>query len=183
MRRIDLQPRQDWEARVESQGFRVPHARRGAVLGRDPPATRSTTDEIDEIERATYALDEMCLEAVQHVIDEAPFERFGIPERVRRLGRASWETRRADRLRPLRSRLRRRQPAEAARVQRRHADRRCSRRPSSSGSGCKTSTRTRDQFNSIHDKLIDAWQAIRAAAQRARPIVLHARSRATSKTS
>jgi glutathionylspermidine synthase len=38
-----------------------------------------TADEVDAIERATYALDEMCLKYVDHVIERNLFDRFQIP--------------------------------------------------------------------------------------------------------
>ena len=40
--------------------------------------SRITPAEIDTIEDATYALDAMCLDAVQHVIDRDLFELFGV---------------------------------------------------------------------------------------------------------
>jgi glutathionylspermidine synthase len=46
--------------------------------------------EIDELERATYALHDMCLEAVQHVIDQGRFDEFLIPNEFRRYICDSW---------------------------------------------------------------------------------------------
>jgi glutathionylspermidine synthase len=53
---------------------------------------RFSAAEVDELERATYALDKMCLEAVGHVIDNRRFEPFGIPEEFHDFVVRSWET-------------------------------------------------------------------------------------------
>ena len=42
--------------------------------------------EIDEIDAATKTLHEMCLDAVEAVLDQDRFEEFGIPPRVSRVG-------------------------------------------------------------------------------------------------
>jgi glutathionylspermidine synthase len=50
-----------------------------------------STAEIDALEAATYALDKMCLDAVEHVIHEDLFDRFLIPPPYRDYIRQSWE--------------------------------------------------------------------------------------------
>ena len=82
MRRIDLQPRENWQHRVESQGF-VFHTLDEQPYWDETACYAFNENQIDELERATYELDRMCLEAVQRVIDEDDFERFGIPEPFR----------------------------------------------------------------------------------------------------
>ena len=50
-----------------------------------------TEPEIDALEAATYALDKLCLAAVEHVIDHDQFDRFLIPDQYRDFIRQSWE--------------------------------------------------------------------------------------------
>jgi glutathionylspermidine synthase len=79
MQRIASQPRADWQQRVESQGL-VYHSADGVPYWDEGAYYRLTADQVDELERATYELDRMCLVAVQHVIDERLFELLQIPE-------------------------------------------------------------------------------------------------------
>jgi glutathionylspermidine synthase len=160
MRRINLQPRQDWEGRVESQGF-VFHTLDEQPYWDESACYAFNEKQVDEIERATYEIDRMCLEAAQRVIDEDDFERFGIPEPFRAWVTKSWETDEqtvygrfdlaydghnppklleynADTPTSL---------LEAAVIQWQWA---------------RDVFPDADQFNSIHDRLIDAWRAIRA---------------------
>ena len=120
-----------------------------------------TAAEIDALEEATYALDKMCLAAVEHVIDHDLSDRFLIPREYRDFIRHSWDQRRAHDLRPLRSGLRRPVSAEAAGVQRRHAHR-------AVGSGGDPVvlaqgllSRDAEQFNSIHERLLEVFQTLR----------------------
>ena len=78
MQRIPIQPRPDWQTIVESQGFHF-HS-----IGERPYWDESvcylfSAREVDQLETATYALNELCLKAVQHVIDNNLFHLFQIP--------------------------------------------------------------------------------------------------------
>lgn len=94
MERITCKPRQDWQKIVESQGF-LWHS----VNNNDEPywtenaAYRLTAAEVDEIEKATYALNDMCLEAVQYIIDKRDdvFNSFEIYEWVRPIIIDAWK--------------------------------------------------------------------------------------------
>src|ERR1051325_6688185 len=91
MQRLASPPRPDWENRVEAQGFHF-HS-----IAREPYWDESayyqfSRAEIDLVEKATYALNDMCLQAVQHVIDEGLWKRFGIPAHWVDFFRHSWET-------------------------------------------------------------------------------------------
>ena len=126
--------------------------------GRDRPASRRPPSELDA----------MCLEAVEHVIAEGRLGEFDIPERVPRLRRPELGARRAHDLRPVRPLVRRPRAAEAPRIQRRHADGPAgsrgdpvvlvegpARRPWRRRIGPQF-----DQFNSIHERLIEAWRRV-----------------------
>jgi glutathionylspermidine synthase len=94
MQRRSCEPRHDWQAIVESQGFhfhtldehgtRIPYWDESAYYS-------FTSREIDLLEQASYALNGSCLKAVQRVIDDDLFDAFQIPPVFRDYIRASWE--------------------------------------------------------------------------------------------
>ncbi len=159
MQRIRTITRPNWQAAVEALGFHF-HS-----VGEQPYWDESayyqfTSAEIDGIEKATYELDKMCLAAVQQVIDRNLYEQFQIPPQCIPWIAKSWERDEqtvygrfdlaldphgvpklleynADTPTSL---------LEAAVIQwhwmkERHAD--------------------LDQFNSIHERLIEAWAAVK----------------------
>ncbi len=89
MERLAIDPRPDWKAKVEKLGFLFHTA--DALYWDESACYRFTAAEIDVIEAATNELHRICLEAVQHVIDANLFSRFGIPERFVPLIKNSWE--------------------------------------------------------------------------------------------
>jgi glutathionylspermidine synthase len=90
MFRRELTPREDWPKRVESQGLHY-HTAEGVPYWNESACYDFTASEIDELEKATYELDRMCLEAVQHVIDRDRFDQFLIPPGYRSYVRQSWD--------------------------------------------------------------------------------------------
>jgi glutathionylspermidine synthase len=93
MERILIEPRPDWQKTVEGQGFHYHTSEEaaGQVSCWDESAFyRFTAQEIDLIEKASYALNDMCLKAVQHVIDHDLFGLFRIPPFYRDFVRESW---------------------------------------------------------------------------------------------
>jgi glutathionylspermidine synthase len=83
MQRIPLTPRDNWQQKVESVGltFHTPD-----VPEMDRPywdesaAYQFTAAEIDTLEAAGNKLQEMCLAAAQHIIDEKRYAELDIPE-------------------------------------------------------------------------------------------------------
>lgn len=78
MQRISLSPRNNWQAAVEGLGFgfhttNVPYWDESACYSFE-------MDEILLLEKATADLWTMCLAAVQHVMDEGLYESFAIPQ-------------------------------------------------------------------------------------------------------
>src|SRR5436309_1068871 len=53
---------------------------------------KQNDEETDRVEEATYRLNDMCLEAVEHVLTEDRFDAFGIPPAYRDWVRKSWDT-------------------------------------------------------------------------------------------
>jgi glutathionylspermidine synthase len=90
MRRMTLPPRPDWQRRVEQLGLMF-HTADGRPYWDESACYVFSKYQIDTIERATYALWDMCLELVQHVIDRRLFALFLIPEAFEELVVRSWD--------------------------------------------------------------------------------------------
>ncbi|HWE04520.1 MAG TPA: glutathionylspermidine synthase family protein [Tepidisphaeraceae bacterium] len=90
MQRIRTIPRPNWQATVESLGFQF-HSPGDKPYWDESAYYQFTSFEIDGIEKATYELDKMCLAAVQRVIDGQLYEQFQIPPRCIPWIARSWE--------------------------------------------------------------------------------------------
>lgn len=92
MKRVPMEPRHKWPAIVESQGMHY-HSLDDEPYWDESACYEFTTAEIDAIDKATYALNELCLAAVQHVVDRHRewFPRFAIPEPFWEYVLRSWE--------------------------------------------------------------------------------------------
>jgi glutathionylspermidine synthase len=95
MQRLSITPRADWQKTVESQGLEyhtpLDEEEQPQPWWDESVYYRFTSAEVDLLESATYALDKMCLDAVEHVIAENLFSRLHIPEQFVPLIRRSWE--------------------------------------------------------------------------------------------
>lgn len=90
MRRVPGQSRSDWQKTVASQGMFY-HTADGVPYWDESVYYQFTSQEIDVLEAATYALDALCLDAVQYAIDHDLLDRFLIPAQYHDLIRRSWE--------------------------------------------------------------------------------------------
>jgi glutathionylspermidine synthase len=79
MRRQTERPRSGWEAIVESQGLIYHHTDKG-VYWDESASYRFSSRQIDTLEAATNELHARCLDAAQHIIDNNRFAELGIPE-------------------------------------------------------------------------------------------------------
>jgi len=156
MKRIRTTPRSNWQQTVESQGFHF-HSIDEQPYWDESVYYQFSSNEIDAIEAATYGLNEMCLKAVQHVIDSNRLDEFQIPRALQDWVKESWDRDEItivgrfdlayDGVRPPRlleynadtptSLL------EAAVVQ---------------WYWLQDTHKDADQFNSIHERLIEAWK-------------------------
>ena len=157
MQRELVTPRPDWRARCEQVGFGY-HTIDGTYWD-ESACYAFTASEIDLLESATAELHRMCLQACEHVIKQGRFAEFAIPPRFHALVAKSWQRRdptlfgrfdlawtgqgepklleyNADTPTAL---------LEASVVQWHWMQ--------EVKEGC-------DQFNSLHEKLIDAWRGI-----------------------
>lgn len=78
MNRIEIKPRLDWQKKVEAVGFDFHTI--GDIYWDESAYYSFKTDEINRIEAATNELWEMCLKAVDYVMEHRLYHRFHIPE-------------------------------------------------------------------------------------------------------
>lgn len=90
MRRVTAPPRLNWRRDVEELGFTY-HTIDGDLYWDEGGWYEFSLVEIEEIEAATNTLHEMCLQAVQVVLDDDRFDEFRIPPAFRDWIRASWD--------------------------------------------------------------------------------------------
>lgn len=89
MKRENRVPRPDWPQKVEELGFHF-HTMDG-VYWDERACYRFTAAEIDTLELATAELQTRCIEAAGRVIESGDLSRFHIPEAFHPLIRASWD--------------------------------------------------------------------------------------------
>ena len=89
MRRIETTPRNGWEAKVEQQGL-IWHSG-DRVYWNESAFYEFTAKEVDALEAATNELEAMTLAAAQHIIDNRLYAKMGIPEIAVPLIEQSWE--------------------------------------------------------------------------------------------
>lgn len=159
MHRISVDPRPNWQKRVEEHGLMF-HTLKGEPYWDESAAYQLSSFEVDQLELAANTAHEMCLDLVQEVIDQKMFGLFLIPKEFEEMVTRSWEEQEpsiygrfdfaydgvgapkmleynADTPTAL---------LEAAIVQ---------------WQWLKDVDERGDQFNSIHERLLEAWQALR----------------------
>jgi glutathionylspermidine synthase len=159
MERRAIQPRPNWQQRVESHGL-LYHTLGGVPYWDESACYLFRPSEIDNIELAAETLHRMCLEIVQQVIDERLFGLFLIPPEFEEMVLRSWKYQ---------------EPSIYGRFDFSYDG---SAPPKLLEYNADTPTALveaavaqwfwlqdtepgGDQFNSIHEKLLDAWQALR----------------------
>lgn len=109
MDRIKTEPRKDWQKTVESQGLYY-HTIPNHQPNFDPANPHNTNNqekdrvywdesayyqfssrEVDEIEECTYWLNKICLEAVDHIIENDLFDNVGVPPAFVEWVKHSWD--------------------------------------------------------------------------------------------
>jgi glutathionylspermidine synthase len=79
MQRVSINPRTDWQQKVESVGLTFHTLENGTPYWDESAAYQFTAAEIDTLEAAGNQLQEMCLAAAQHIIDEKRYAELDIP--------------------------------------------------------------------------------------------------------
>jgi len=83
-------PRPDWQARVESQGLQF-HTIDGLPYWDENAFYQFPSAEIDELEKATYALNDLCLKVIDHIFEKNRLAEFQVPPQYHAWLRQSWE--------------------------------------------------------------------------------------------
>lgn len=159
MRRLAIDPRLGWQKKVEKYGFYY-HTLKGEVYWDESACYQFTAHEVDTIDYATEALHNMCLELVQEVIDKRMFGLFFIPREFEDYVARSWEEREPS----VYGRFDLAYDGKAPpRMLEYNADTPTALLEASVAQWdwLKDVDERGDQFNSIHDRLIDAWKAVR----------------------
>jgi glutathionylspermidine synthase len=159
MRRHTISPRRGWQATVESQGLHF-HTSDGLTYWDESVYYSFTSDEVDLVEEATTRLDEMCQHAVARVLENEEYlDRFGIPPQFRDWVRASWERESTTIYGRFDLGFR---PGDTPRLLEYNAD-----TPTALLEAAviqwfwlQDTKVGSDQFNSIHERLIDAWKEL-----------------------
>jgi glutathionylspermidine synthase len=89
MERRSIQPRPNWQEKVESLGFGF-HTL-DSIYWDETAYYAFTLPQIETLEKATNELWEMCLEAVEYVIEQGLYEQFHIPDFIVPLIERTWE--------------------------------------------------------------------------------------------
>lgn len=89
MKRLTVRQRDNWQAKFDELGFSF-HSMDG-LYWNEGVCYEFTGEEVDQLERATEELHELCLGAVDYVIRKNLFERIGIPGAFADLIRKSWQ--------------------------------------------------------------------------------------------
>jgi glutathionylspermidine synthase len=90
MERHAATPRPDWQSRVEGQGLEY-HTIDGQPYWDESAFYQFRSAEIDELEKATYALNDLCLKAVDFVFEQNRLDQFNVPPAFRDWLRQSWD--------------------------------------------------------------------------------------------
>ena len=160
MHRLQVAPRPNWQQRLEKRDFHF-HTPDGEPYWEETACYVFSRAEVDNLERATYALHEMCMALVQRVIDEKMYGLFLIPREFEGLIEQSWE---GD------------EPSvygrfdlafngvDAPKLLEYNADTPTSLFEASvvQWDWLKDTDPQGDQFNNIHERLIEAWRAVHA---------------------
>lgn len=89
MKRRRIQPRKNWQEKVEETGLLFHHTQEGLYWD-ESAYYEFNTRQIDELDDAAEEVHRLCLRAVQHVIDHNRFEELGIPPEAIPVIRQSW---------------------------------------------------------------------------------------------
>ena len=83
-------PRFDWQKKVESYGMNY-HTIDGQIYWDETAYYRFSSSEIDELESATNELNDLCIKAAEHIIAGKLYDRLQIPPQAVPLIERSWE--------------------------------------------------------------------------------------------
>ena len=91
MKRIPITPRADWQRKVESVGLTFHTLDNGEPYWDESAYYSFSLAEIDQIETATLALNDLSLQAVEHILKNNLWDDFQIPQPFVDYIRRSWD--------------------------------------------------------------------------------------------
>lgn len=173
MRRVASTPRPDWYVHLERVGLDFHTKEDGSTYWNEAAYYEFSPREIDSLESATQVLDKLCLQAVDFIFNNDRLDDLQIPAQYHEFLRKSWETDehtiygRFDLMfdgqgPPKLLEFNADTPTslvEAAVIQ---------------WEWLEQTQSHADQFNSIHEKLIEAWQRYKAEVPMAGPLCFSA---------
>lgn len=92
MKRFQIQPRENWHTKVEQLGFTY-HTLDGVTYWDESVYYEFNRSEADSIEQSANELYQLCLKAVDHVIQNKLYDRFLIPNELISKIETSWKNR------------------------------------------------------------------------------------------
>ena len=160
MERLISQPRPDWQKTVESQGFLF-HSTDEGPYWNEEACYCFTSGEIDALDVAACALSDLCLAAVEVVIKKQMWDDFNIAPQYRDYIASSWEN---DELTVVGRFDLAYDGSGPPKLLEYNADTPTSLLEASviQWHWLQDLHANADQFNSIHEKLIDAWKRVKA---------------------
>ena len=164
MRRIAVPPRPEWRRRAEELGFSF-HTIDGAPYWTEDVAYAFTAKQVDELEEATNELEKLCLQAAEKVIGEQLYDPLKIPAGARPLIEESWNKGERNLYGRFDFRYDGKGPPKLLEY---NADTPTALYEASvvQWEWLESTRAGKDQFNSIHERLIEAWKAMEIAGNR-----------------
>lgn len=158
MQRIVTTPRTDWVKKVEEQGFLFHSPEE--IYWDERAYYEFTSAEVDELEATTQELYEMCLNAAQHIIDRDLFSKLSIADKWKQYIVDSWNNEDPALYGRFDLRYDGKSPAKLYEF---NADTPTSLLEASviQWNWLQDVDSSKDQFNSIHEKLVAYWTFLR----------------------
>ncbi len=89
MKRLKIEPRNNWQKLVEEKGF-LYHTLEDIPYWFERACYQFTSQQIDVLDVATQELHDMCIAAAQHIVDYNKFDLLGIPVHIIPLIKEAW---------------------------------------------------------------------------------------------
>ncbi|MSO76224.1 MAG: glutathionylspermidine synthase family protein [Alphaproteobacteria bacterium] len=162
MRRVATKPRANWIGRVEALGFDF-HTIESTPYWDERAYYEFTAAEIDQIEDAADSLHRLSLQAVQHIVDDRLYALLGIQPAAAKLVEESWQRRDPSLYGRFDLAYRGDGPPKLLEY---NADTPTSLFESAviQWQWLEDTAPGADQFNSIHEALVERWRTIQAGA-------------------
>jgi len=161
MKRIPMSPRSDWQRKVESVGLTFHTLDDGTPYWDESACYSVTLAEIDQIEMATLSLNDLCLQAVEHILKNDLWDDFQIPPEFVDFIRRSWD---ADEITIVGRFDLLYDGINPPKMIEYNADTPTALLEAAVAQWywLQDTTPADDQFNSIHERLIEAWRRVKS---------------------